>query len=100
MGMTAEARRGIFPTCLPRSVRPRLTGFTEPDLAHGTRTASLSNPRRPRDHGLPALREVRVYSPRVREGFPIAAPVTWKQVARRIRADAFTMSQPFRRIEK
>jgi bifunctional non-homologous end joining protein LigD len=36
------------------------------------------------------------YSPRVRAGFPIAAPVTWKQVERGIRADAFTMKSPFR----
>jgi bifunctional non-homologous end joining protein LigD len=40
---------------------------------------------------------VGAYSPRVREGFPIAAPVTWKQVERGIRPDAFTMSHPFRR---
>jgi bifunctional non-homologous end joining protein LigD len=36
------------------------------------------------------------YSPRVRPGFPIAAPVTWKQVEAGIRADAFTMKSPFR----
>jgi bifunctional non-homologous end joining protein LigD len=40
---------------------------------------------------------VGVYSPRVREGFPIAAPVNWKQVERGIGPDAFTMSHPFRR---
>jgi bifunctional non-homologous end joining protein LigD len=34
------------------------------------------------------------YSPRVREGFPIAAPVTWKQVERGIEPDAFTMRRP------
>jgi bifunctional non-homologous end joining protein LigD len=33
------------------------------------------------------------YSPRVREGFPIAAPVTWAQVERGIRPDAFTIVQ-------
>jgi bifunctional non-homologous end joining protein LigD len=33
------------------------------------------------------------YSPRVREGFPIAAPVTWAQVERGIRPDAFTIAQ-------
>jgi len=36
------------------------------------------------------------YSPRVRAGFPIAAPVTWKQIEQGIRADAFTMKSPFR----
>jgi bifunctional non-homologous end joining protein LigD len=40
---------------------------------------------------------VGAYSPRVREGFPIAAPVNWKQVERGIGPDAFTMSHPFRR---
>jgi bifunctional non-homologous end joining protein LigD len=39
---------------------------------------------------------VAAYSPRVREGFPIAAPVTWKQVERGIRPDAFTLDHPFR----
>jgi bifunctional non-homologous end joining protein LigD len=37
---------------------------------------------------------VGAYSPRVREGFPIAAPVTWKQVERGIKPDAFTMRRP------
>jgi bifunctional non-homologous end joining protein LigD len=36
------------------------------------------------------------YSPRVRPGFPVAAPVTWKQVEQGIRADAFTIGSPFR----
>jgi bifunctional non-homologous end joining protein LigD len=36
------------------------------------------------------------YSPRVRPGFPIAAPLTWKQVERGIKPDAFAMSHPFR----
>jgi bifunctional non-homologous end joining protein LigD len=36
------------------------------------------------------------YSPRVREGFPIAAPVTWKRTESGIRPDAFTMQSPFR----
>jgi ABC transporter substrate binding protein len=39
---------------------------------------------------------VGAYSPRVREGFPIAAPVTWKQVERGIKPDAFTMGHPLR----
>jgi bifunctional non-homologous end joining protein LigD len=37
------------------------------------------------------------WSPRVREGFPIAAPVTWKQVEKGIRPDAFTMTNPSRK---
>lgn len=36
------------------------------------------------------------YSPRVRPGFPIAAPVSWKQVEHGIKPDAFAMSHPFR----
>jgi bifunctional non-homologous end joining protein LigD len=35
---------------------------------------------------------VATYSPRVREGFPIAAPVTWKQIEQDIAPDAFTLS--------
>jgi bifunctional non-homologous end joining protein LigD len=34
------------------------------------------------------------YSPRAKGGFPIAAPVTWKQVERAIKPDAFTMRRP------
>jgi bifunctional non-homologous end joining protein LigD len=37
------------------------------------------------------------YSPRAREGFPIAAPVTWTQVEAGIRPDALTMQRPFKR---
>jgi bifunctional non-homologous end joining protein LigD len=37
---------------------------------------------------------VGAYSPRVRAGFPIAAPVTWAQVEKGIRPDAFTMASP------
>ncbi|MCK1716067.1 MULTISPECIES: DNA ligase D [unclassified Bradyrhizobium] len=36
------------------------------------------------------------YSPRAREGFPIAAPVTWKRIESGIRPDAFTIESPFR----
>jgi len=39
------------------------------------------------------------YSPRVREGFPIAALVTWSRIAAGIRPDAFTMKSPFRARE-
>ncbi|MBR0838820.1 DNA ligase D [Bradyrhizobium liaoningense] len=36
------------------------------------------------------------YSPRAREGSPIAAPVTWKRIEGRISPDAFTIESPFR----
>jgi bifunctional non-homologous end joining protein LigD len=36
------------------------------------------------------------YSPRVREGFPIAAPVSWARVEAGIRPDAYSMKSPFR----
>jgi bifunctional non-homologous end joining protein LigD len=39
---------------------------------------------------------VATYSPRVRDGFPIAAPVTWKQIESGIKPDAFTMAHPLR----
>jgi bifunctional non-homologous end joining protein LigD len=35
------------------------------------------------------------YSPRARRGFPIAAPVTWRQVENGVHPDAFTMAWPF-----
>jgi bifunctional non-homologous end joining protein LigD len=37
------------------------------------------------------------WSPRARAGFPIAVPVTWRQVEIGIRPDAFTMDNPPRR---
>jgi bifunctional non-homologous end joining protein LigD len=40
---------------------------------------------------------VAAYSPRARPGFPIAAPVSWAQVERAIRPDAFTLGRPFKR---
>jgi len=36
------------------------------------------------------------YSPRAREGFPIAAPVSWKRIENGIAPDAFTIESPFR----
>jgi bifunctional non-homologous end joining protein LigD len=36
------------------------------------------------------------WSPRAREGFPIAAPVTWPRIEAGIRPDAFKMHSPFR----
>ncbi|PBC02285.1 DNA ligase D [Mesorhizobium sp. WSM3860] len=40
------------------------------------------------------------FSPRARPGFPIAHPVTWVQVERRIRPDAFAMDHPFRAAQR
>jgi len=34
------------------------------------------------------------YSPRARPGFPVEAPVTWRDVERGIRSDAFSISHP------
>lgn len=39
---------------------------------------------------------VGAFSPRARPGFPIAHPVTWTQVERRIRPDAYAIDHPFR----
>jgi bifunctional non-homologous end joining protein LigD len=36
------------------------------------------------------------YSPRAREGFPIACPVSWKRIESGISPDAFTIDSPFR----
>jgi bifunctional non-homologous end joining protein LigD len=36
------------------------------------------------------------YSPRARDGFPIAAPVTWSRIEAGIKPDAFTIKRPFR----
>jgi bifunctional non-homologous end joining protein LigD len=38
---------------------------------------------------------VATYSPRVRRGFPIAAPTTWQDLERGIPPNAFTMARPF-----
>ncbi|RVG84791.1 DNA ligase D [Sinorhizobium meliloti] len=40
---------------------------------------------------------VGTYSPRARSGFPVAAPVTWRDVERGIRPDAFTIERPPKR---
>ncbi|OAP35323.1 ATP-dependent DNA ligase [Sinorhizobium glycinis] len=37
---------------------------------------------------------VGAYSPRARAGFPVAAPVTWKDIERGLKPDAFTTSRP------
>lgn len=39
---------------------------------------------------------VGAFSPRARPAFPIAHPVTWGQVERGVRPDAFTMDHPFK----
>jgi bifunctional non-homologous end joining protein LigD len=36
------------------------------------------------------------YSPRAREGFPIASPITWSRLESGIKPDAFTIMSPFR----
>jgi bifunctional non-homologous end joining protein LigD len=36
------------------------------------------------------------YSPRARQGFPIAAPVTWTRIESGVGPDAFTIKNPFR----
>jgi bifunctional non-homologous end joining protein LigD len=36
------------------------------------------------------------YSPRAREGFPVAAPITWTQLQRGTRPDAYSITSPFR----
>jgi bifunctional non-homologous end joining protein LigD len=38
------------------------------------------------------------WSPRARPGFPIAAPVTWRQVEVGIAPDAFSLASPFRTV--
>jgi bifunctional non-homologous end joining protein LigD len=37
---------------------------------------------------------VGAFSPRAQQGFPVVAPVTWKQVEKGIEPDAFTMKKP------
>ena len=34
------------------------------------------------------------YSPRTRQGFPVAAPVAWRDIENGLRSDAFTMAKP------
>ncbi|HKH00329.1 MAG TPA: DNA ligase D [Bradyrhizobium sp.] len=40
---------------------------------------------------------VGAYSPRARAGFPVAAPVSWKDIERGVRPDAYTLRRPPRR---
>jgi bifunctional non-homologous end joining protein LigD len=40
---------------------------------------------------------VGAYSPRAREGFPVAAPVTWRDIEKGLRSDAFTTAKPPKR---
>jgi bifunctional non-homologous end joining protein LigD len=40
------------------------------------------------------------YSPRTRPGFPVAAPVTWREVEHGVRPDAFSMAHPPPRTNK
>src|SRR4051812_37339464 len=81
-----------------RGIAQRLAA-TEPDRY--TVSAALSD--RPGKLFIDYLRNARgttavgAYSPRARPGFPIAAPVTWKDIESGIRPDAFSMRQPGRR---
>jgi bifunctional non-homologous end joining protein LigD len=34
------------------------------------------------------------YSPRAREGFPVAAPITWREIEKGLRSDAFSITRP------
>ncbi|WP_027170158.1 DNA ligase D [Mesorhizobium sp. WSM3224] len=43
---------------------------------------------------------VGAFSPRARPGFPIAHPVTWKQVEAGIRPDVFTLAHPFKAVRR
>ena len=40
---------------------------------------------------------VGAYSPRAREGFPVAAPATWKELEAGVAPDDYSMSRPPRR---
>jgi bifunctional non-homologous end joining protein LigD len=68
-----------------------------------TRTGSATMAKRPGRLFIDYLRNGRgttaigTYSPRARPAFPIAAPMTWKDVENGIRPDAFTMKSPFRK---
>jgi DNA primase len=71
------------------------------DRKRYTASASLSD--RPGRIFLDHLRNGRgttaigTYSPRARPGFPIAAPVSWRDIEDGIRPDAFTIDYPFPR---
>ena len=77
-----------------RKIAQRLAA-TDPD----SYTVSAALARRPGRLFIDYLRNgrgttaVATYSPRVRVGFPIAAPVTWKQIERGIAPDHFSMAQ-------
>jgi bifunctional non-homologous end joining protein LigD len=64
-------------------------------------TTSASLARRPGRLFVDYLRNGRgttavgAYSPRAREGFPIAAPVSWRQIEQGIGPDALTIERPF-----
>jgi bifunctional non-homologous end joining protein LigD len=68
----------------------------------GRYTVSASMAQRPGRLFIDYLRNGRgttaagAWSPRVRPGFPIAAPVTWRQVEAGIAPDAFTLASPFK----
>jgi bifunctional non-homologous end joining protein LigD len=79
-----------------RRLAQRLTAM---DADRYTTSASLA--RRPGRLFVDYLRNGRgttavgAYSPRAREGFPIAAPVSWRQIEQGIGPDALTIERPF-----
>lgn len=42
----------------------------------------------------PGTTAIGAYSPHARPGFPVAAPVTWRDIEKAVRSDAFTITQP------
>jgi bifunctional non-homologous end joining protein LigD len=76
----------------------RLARRLEADDPNRYTTSSLPSKRRGRIY-IDYLRNGRgntaigAFSPRARPGFPIAAPVTWSQIERGIKPDAFTMTR-------
>ncbi|MDB5392885.1 MAG: ligase [Rhodospirillales bacterium] len=88
--MTHDAARALarnFVQDLAGAEPDRYTTSPDPALRHGR--IYLDYLRNGRGNTA-----VGAYSPRVRPGFPVAAPVTWRQIEQGLRPDAFTMSNP------
>jgi bifunctional non-homologous end joining protein LigD len=77
-----------------RSIAERLAA-TAPDryvtTAQGKRQGRLYVDWQRNGRGTTAIG---AYSPRALPGFPVVAPVTWRELERGIRPDAFTMQKP------
>ncbi|MDK1386478.1 DNA ligase D [Sinorhizobium sp. 8-89] len=75
--------------------------FASTDPDHYVTSAQLSQ--RPGKLFLDYLRNGRgttavgTYSPRARSGYPVAAPVTWREIERGIGSDAYTIERPPKR---